>query len=128
MKEHLVYVIPSYPLNHSILTSRLVLKNKKGRILRICWEANGTLNEKLLDEVIKIALESGGCIKFDLKCWTEELSMALCGVTNKRSLENFVKVSSFIKQRSVPPLLIASTLLFPGYIDEHEVKKFSTMI
>jgi pyruvate formate lyase activating enzyme len=119
---------PSCQLTHSILTSRLALKNKKGRILRICWETNGTMNEKLLDEVIQVTLESGGCIKFDLKCWTEELNIALCGVTNKRSLENFAKVSSFIKQRPVPPLLIASTLLVPGYIDEYEVGKISRFI
>jgi len=119
---------PSCQLPHSILTSKIALKNKKNRILRICWETNGTMNEKLLDEIIKISLESGGCIKFDLKCWTEELNIALCGVTNKRTLENFVKVSSFIEQRPNPPLLVASTLLVPGYIDEYEVEKISKFI
>jgi pyruvate formate lyase activating enzyme len=86
------------------------------------------MNERLLDEIIEIALESGGCIKFDLKAWTEELNIALCGVSNKRTLENFARASSFIKRRSSPPLLIASTLLIPGYIDEYEIENISKFI
>ncbi|MCM8792563.1 MAG: radical SAM protein [Candidatus Omnitrophica bacterium] len=119
---------PACQLPHSILTSRIALKNKKNRILRICWETNGSMNEKLLDEMIKIAWESGGCIKFDLKAWTEELNIALCGVSNKRTLDNFAKVASYIKERPLPPLLVASTLLVPGYVDEYEVEKISEFI
>lgn len=119
---------PTCQLPHSILTSRIALKNKKNRILRICWETNGSMNERLLDEIVKISLESGGCIKFDLKAWREELNVSLCGVTNKRTLENFAKVSSFIKERPIPPLLVASTLLIPGYIDEYEVERIAKFI
>jgi pyruvate formate lyase activating enzyme len=119
---------PSCQLPHSILTSKIALKNKKNRILRICWETNGSMNEDLLEEIITISLESGGCIKFDLKTWTEELNLALCGVTNRRTLENFKKVSGYIKERPKVPLLVASTLLIPGYIDEYEIKKISEFI
>ncbi|MCM8784543.1 MAG: radical SAM protein [Candidatus Omnitrophica bacterium] len=119
---------PSCQLPHSILTSKIALKNKKNRILRICWETNGSMNENLLAEIVEIALASGGCIKFDLKAWTEELNIALCGVSNKRTFDNFAKVSSYIKKRPIPPLLIASTLLVPGYVDEYEIEKISKFI
>ncbi|MCM8800139.1 MAG: radical SAM protein [Candidatus Omnitrophica bacterium] len=119
---------PSCQLPHSIITSKLALKNKKNRILRICWETNGTMDEKLLEEIIGIALESGGCIKFDLKTWTEELNIALCGITNKQTLENFKRVATYIKKRPKIPLLVASTLLVPGYIDEYEIEMISRFI
>jgi pyruvate formate lyase activating enzyme len=45
----------------------------------------------------------------------------LCGVTNKKTLENFKVLSELVSQRPEPPMLIASTLLVPGYVDEKEV-------
>jgi pyruvate formate lyase activating enzyme len=102
-------------------------KNNR-RILRICWETNGTMNKALLKEMIKLSLESGGCIKFDLKAWNENLNIALTGITNKRTLENFSIVAERIKERPEPPLLIASTLLTPGYIDEEEIKNIANFI
>lgn len=119
---------PSAQLPFSLRASRLALMNNKDRILRICWETNGSMHGGLLDEMVEIALESGGCIKFDLKAWNENVHLALTGVSNKRTLENFKKAAQQIKRRSSPPLLIASTLLVPGYIDEEEVKGIATYI
>ena len=82
----------------------------------------------LIDEMTKVALSSGGCIKFDLKAWDDNLHMALTGNTNKRTLENFSRVGKKIKLRAVPPLLIANTLLVPGYIDETEIKNIARFI
>ncbi|MBM4056352.1 MAG: hypothetical protein FJ264_17105 [Planctomycetes bacterium] len=75
-----------------------------------------------------ISLKSGGCIKFDLKAYDEGLNRALCGVTNKRTLENFERLSFYIKKRPVPPFLVASTLLVPGYVDEQEVEYLAKFI
>ncbi|MEP9411176.1 MAG: radical SAM protein [Candidatus Brocadia sp.] len=119
---------PAPQLPHSIRSSRLALQKKKGRILRICWETNGSMNPKLLDEIADISLKSGGCIKFDLKTYDEGLHQALCGVTNKRTLENFEKLSSYVKKRPIPPFLVASTLLVPGYVDEQEIKNLAQFI
>jgi len=113
---------PTVQLTHSILTSRIALKRKGGRTLRICWETNGSMNPKFLNEMFDIALTSGGCIKFDLKAWSEEVNIALCAVTNKQSLENIQILSSRIKERPQPPPLVVSTLLVPGYVDEREVE------
>ncbi len=57
---------PTSQIPFSLKAARLCLKKKKERILRICWETNGSMHPKLLDEMIGIALNSGGCIKFDL--------------------------------------------------------------
>ena len=82
----------------------------------------------LLDEMAELAINSGGCIKFDLKAWDENLHLALTGVSNQRTLENFARVGERTTQRSKPPLLIASTLLVPGYIDELEVERIAHFI
>jgi pyruvate formate lyase activating enzyme len=78
--------------------------------------------------MIELSLNSGGCIKFDLKAWDENLHIALTGISHKRTLENFSRVSERIKARPVPPLLVGSTLLVPGYIDENEVRGIARFI
>jgi pyruvate formate lyase activating enzyme len=119
---------PTPQIVHSIETSKIALEKSKGKILRICWETNGSMNQAYLEQMIEIALKSGGCIKFDLKAWDDNLHLALCGVSNKKTLENFKFLASFSKERKSPPLVIASTLLVPGYIDEKEIKNIAQFI
>lgn len=119
---------PTPQLPFSIKASKLALAEREGRILRICWETNGSMHERLLDQMMDIALQSGGCIKFDLKAWDETLHKVLTGITNKRTIENFRRAGEKIKQRPVPPPLIASTLLVPGYIDEDEIRAIATFV
>jgi pyruvate formate lyase activating enzyme len=103
-------------------------EKKKDAILRLCWETNGSMQDRLLDEMVDLAIESGGCIKFDLKAWDENLHIALTGVTNRRTLDNFSRAAGSGKSRRIPPLLVASTLLVPGYIDEEEVRKIAEYV
>ncbi|MFW6125703.1 MAG: radical SAM protein [Chloroflexota bacterium] len=119
---------PSPQLPHALRTSRLALERSRGRILRICWETNGSMHPALLSQAAELSLKSGGCIKFDLKAWTESLHIALCGASNRRTLENFRQLASYTAQRRVPPFLIASTLLIPGYIDAKEVAAIASFI
>lgn len=119
---------PTPQLPFALKASRLALEQNKGRILRICWETNGSMDKALLDKMIELSLSSGGCIKFDLKAWDENLHVALTGITNKRTLESFSRVGEKTKTRPTPPLLIASTLLVPGYIDENEVRGIARFI
>jgi pyruvate formate lyase activating enzyme len=86
------------------------------------------MNPDFLEELVDLSLTSGGCIKFDIKAWNDSLHTALCGVSNERTKKNFEWAAQWIKKRPVPPLLIASTLLVPGYIDEKEVKGISRWI
>ena len=67
-------------------------------------------------------------MKFDLKAWSENLHVALCGISNKRTLDNFSFLSDYAKKRPKPPFLIASILLIPGYIDEQEVSDIAKFI
>jgi pyruvate formate lyase activating enzyme len=86
------------------------------------------MNPDLLKEMVDLSLTSGGCIKFDLKAWNDSLHTALCGVSNERTKSNFERVAQRMKERPEPPLLVASTLLVPGYIDEEEVRGISRWI
>jgi pyruvate formate lyase activating enzyme len=119
---------PAPQLPFSIRASRMAREKRKGAILRFCWETNGSMQERLLDEMVNLAIGSGGCIKFDLKAWDETLHVALTGVTNRRTLDNFSRAAGSIKKRPIPPLLVASTLLVSGYIDEEEVRKIAEFI
>ncbi len=119
---------PTPQLPHSIRAARLALQRKPGRILRICWETNGSMHPALLKQAAEIALRSGGCIKFDLKAWDEGLHIALCGVSNRRTLENFQLLAEYSRKRPSPPLLVASTLLVPGYVDKQEVRHIARFI
>ena len=115
---------PSPQMPHALATSRLLAS----RGVRICWETNGSMNPRLLDRAVKLSLESGGCVKFDLKAFDESLHRALTGVTNQRTLDNFARAARLVPQRPDPPLVVASTLLVPGYVDTEEVRRIATFI
>jgi len=119
---------PAPQLPFSLAASRKALEENQGKILRICWETNGSMHKTLLDEMVELALNSGGCIKFDLKAWDENLHIALTGITNKRTVENFSRAGEKVRLRPTPPLLVASTLLVPGYIDEAEIKAIARFV
>jgi pyruvate formate lyase activating enzyme len=119
---------PTPQLAFSLRASEAALEKRSGEILRICWETNGSMHEKLLDRALDLSLRSGGCIKFDLKAWDENLHRVLTGVTNRRTLDNFRRAAEQARERSVPPLIIASTLLVPGYVEEEEVNRLAGFI
>jgi len=122
---------PSPQMPHSLEVSRIALEKVKAekRILRICWETNGYMNPRLAERAAEYALESGGNIKFDLKAWGENLNIALCGVSNKPTLANFKMIGEkFYKKRSELPVLSASTLLVPGYVDVQEVENIAKFV
>ena len=119
---------PTCQLPHALAASRLARKQSSQRILRICWETNGSMSPGLLDEMIELSLESGGCVKFDLKAMDKKIHFALCGVDNSQTLDNFAAVARRIADRPQPPLLVASTLLVPGYIEADEVKAIASFI
>ncbi len=118
---------PSPQMPHAIKVSELALEKarKWNGIVRICWETNGLMNPRLAEKAFELSLTSGGNIKFDLKAWNENLYKALCGVSNKSVYENLKKLGKRVNERKKPPLIIASTLLVPGYIDAEEVEQIA---
>jgi pyruvate formate lyase activating enzyme len=122
---------PSPQMPHSLEATRIALEKARaeGRILRVCWETNGCMNPKLAEAAAEYASQSGGNIKFDLKAHSEELNTALCGVSNKPTLTNFRAIGEkFYRKRRELPVLSASTLLVPGYLDAEEVANIAKLI
>jgi pyruvate formate lyase activating enzyme len=76
----------------------------------------------------ELSMKTGGCIKVDLKAWDERIHRALCGVSNRKTLDNFRFLAGWTRQRPSPPFLIASTLLVPGYVDEQDVGALAAFI
>ncbi len=119
---------PTPHILHALKTSKLAFQSASDRILRICWETNGAVQEPFLGRMASLSFGSGGLVKFDLKSWDEGIHHALCGVTNQKTLENFKILSQLASRRPEPPMLIASTLLVPGYVDEVEVDAIARYI
>jgi len=122
---------PSPQMPHSLETTRIALERAEAekRILRICWETNGYMTSESSKRAAEYALESGGNIKFDLKTWSDELNLALCGVSNRPALDNFRTMGDkFFPERKELPVLSVSTLLIPGYLDRFEVENIASFI
>jgi pyruvate formate lyase activating enzyme len=122
---------PSAQMPHALKTSELALEKAKeeGRMLRICWETNGRWKKEFRLKAAQLSFASGGIVKFDLKTWDENLSVALCGVSNGPTLESFKMIGKkFFKERFDLPILTTSTLLIPGYVDVEEVRSLAKFI
>ncbi len=115
---------PTSQMPHALATSKLLAE----RGVRICWETNGMLHPKFMQRALQYALDTGGCIKFDLKTFDPGLHIALTGVSNQRTLENFALAGQHFADRPELPLVIASTLLIPGYVDAEEVGRIAAFI
>jgi pyruvate formate lyase activating enzyme len=120
---------PEPQLPFAVTASQRIRAENPGRILRICFEWNGAGHPRLVRKAAALALASGGNLKFDLKAWTPALSLALSGVSNARSYENFRLVAEeFSGVRRELPLLTATTLLVPAYVDASEVESIARFI
>jgi pyruvate formate lyase activating enzyme len=120
---------PEPQLPFAVSASREIVEANPDRIMRICFEWNGCGDRGLVRQAAELSTESGGNLKFDLKCFNEDLSKALCGVSNRRAFENFEAVAKeFFERRVAAPNVTATTLLVPGYVDEKEVESISRFI
>jgi pyruvate formate lyase activating enzyme len=115
---------PSSQMAHALATAKRFAR----RGVRVCWETNGTMHPKHLERALDYAIETGGCVKFDLKAFGDGLHRGLTGVSNRRTLENFEAAASRFDERTTPPPIVASTLLVPGYVDSGEVEKIARFI
>lgn len=118
---------PTPAIDHAIAASHQALETTGGRV-RICWETNGAMSRALLREVTALSAASGGCVKFDLKAWSEPLHLALTGASNRATIANFEWLMGEAQRRPESPLAIASTLLVPGYVESEEVSAIARFI
>lgn len=119
---------PGPQLPFALRLAESVRKKNPEKILRICWETNGAMNPSWLKKMAGLSMESGGCIKIDLKAWDPGTHRALCGWGNRQVLDNFARAADLASERPDPPLLVASTPLVPGYIDENEIGDLARFI
>jgi pyruvate formate lyase activating enzyme len=115
---------PTSQMPHALASGKAIA----GQGRAVCWETAGTMHPRLLQRALKLSFESGGCMKFDLKAFDENLHLALTGGSNRRTLENFSQAALQFSERPSPPLVIASTLLVPGYVDVKEVGQIASFI
>jgi pyruvate formate lyase activating enzyme len=115
---------PSSQMPHALAAGALLAA--KGVV--VCWETAGASHPRLLDRAVRISLATGGCIKFDLKAYDETLHVALTGSSNRQTLENFSRAARRAARRRQPPLVVASTLLVPGYVDAEEVHRIARFV
>lgn len=115
---------PACQMPHALAAGRLMAE----RGIVVCWETNGTAHPRLMERALDLSLSTGGCIKFDLKAYDDDLHRALTGASNHRTLENFTTAVERSSRRSYPPPIIASTLLVPGYVDVAEVGRIARFI
>jgi pyruvate formate lyase activating enzyme len=116
---------PEPQLPFALRASEAILADKN---LRICWEWNGCGNRNMVRRAAELSFKSGGIVKFDLKAFDPNLSRALSGVPNERAYENFELIAAELFERSAPPVLTATTLLVPFYVDEKEVDHIASFI
>ncbi|UCH63510.1 MAG: radical SAM protein [Fidelibacterota bacterium] len=115
---------PSSQMPHALAAAKHLAQQG----VRVCWETNGMMHPKLLNAAVEYSVRTGGCIKFDLKAFDEEVHLALTGVSNRRTKENFIRAARRIAERPKIPLVIASTLLVPGYIDADQVSRIADFV
>jgi pyruvate formate lyase activating enzyme len=117
---------PTPFIQHSISVAELS-REVKG-IRRMCWETNGSMSSKWAMRIGEIALETGGCVKIDLKAFDDRIHRALCGRSNSQTLKNLKILGEMANKRREVPLLVVSTLMVPGYVNEEEVTWISNYL
>jgi pyruvate formate lyase activating enzyme len=115
---------PASQMMHALAAGRRLAE----RGVAVCWETNGTARASVMDRAIDLALESGGCVKFDLKAYDDTLHRALTGASNRYTLANISRAAARFDERPEPPPLVVSTLLVPGYVDAQEVGRIARFV
>ena len=115
---------PSCNPNHSLITSELLNEEKH---VRVCYETNGNISKKWLDNIANIVGETGGTFKFDIKAVSPDIYRTMTGISNSAILRNFKELSAKKRTRQ-GEFLVASVLLVPGYVDLTEVLRICRFI
>lgn len=113
---------PSCQLLHALEAARSV----EEKVL-VCWETNGASRSDLIVAMYRVSAKSGGMLKFDLKALDPNIHLALTGVSNRQTLQNFALVARRNREEG-KDVVAASTLLVPGYVPPGEVADIAHFI
>ena len=119
---------------HAILAAKKMIEKARSiglHVFRVCWETNGLWNPLLFEKAIELSLSTGGIVKIDFKAWSPEVYSVLCGIEEKHVnviRNNIGSAAKHFDKRRNPPLLVISTLLVPGYVDEYEVDQMTRFV
>ncbi len=119
---------------HALVAAKKMIDKAKRiglKVFRICWETNGLWNPLLFRKAVELSLETGGIVKVDFKAWTPQVYAALTGIdpSGVRIIRENIRIASeYFNKRRDPPLLVVSTLLVPGYIDDYEIDQMTRYV
>jgi pyruvate formate lyase activating enzyme len=120
---------PEPQMPFALQASKEAIMERGNKPLRICFEWNGCGDPDVVRKAAELAKITGGNIKFDLKAWDPSLCLALSGVPNERAYLNFEMIAKeFYPTRRELPMLTATTLMVPGYVDAFEVEEIAKFI
>jgi pyruvate formate lyase activating enzyme len=111
-----------------VLHALMVARRAAEKGVRVCWETNGQIAPHLLDKVVEASLKTGGIVKFDLKAFTPSVYKALTDGEVDIVLRNFKAAARRFRERGEVPLVVASILLVPGYVDEVEIDLLTKLV
>lgn len=115
---------PEPQLPFALRVARRIMR-ESGNTKHICWEWNGCGHPALVKKAADFSARSGGTVKFDLKAFHPNTSLALCGVDVSRAYENFSLLAGIHQEKGV---LTATTLLVSYYVEGREVEGIARFI
>jgi pyruvate formate lyase activating enzyme len=115
---------PASQMPHALVSARFLA----ARGVAVCWETAGQQRAELVDKAVRLSLETGGTLKFDVKAFNEDLHVALTGAGNLRTLHNLERAAARFRERLEPPLVVVSTLMVPGYVMPDEVRRIAQFV
>jgi len=100
-----------------------------GRILRLCYEWNGSGNSTDVLVVASQVLRTGGTIRFNIHSINNHLHRALTGISNSTILNNFRRVfDTYWDEQHPTSLLLARSRIIPGYVEQEEISEIVDFI
>jgi pyruvate formate lyase activating enzyme len=112
---------PAAQMPHALVTSRILAR----RGVAVCFETNGTAHPRLMRSAARLARDTGGVVKFDLKASDPVLHEVLTSASNRRVLANFRAAAEILMGDPDRPQIAAATLLVPGYVDAGEIARIA---
>ena len=115
-------------IEHSLKAAEILRNNTKDRPFRIFWDTTAAFSPDYMEEMARLALDSGGGINIDYKAWSQPSHFALCGDSNLNTLKNTEQLAEIQQRFPHRRIMYVSIDLLAGYIEEQEIKSLARLI